>query len=260
MKKIALSLLLTLFVMPFVYLFLLSMASEWRFPDLLPHGLSLSHWIDLGSAGGNWGASFMVSLLIALSVASCATVCGFLTAWQLAWHPRRQLWMLLAYFPYAFSPVIYAHCLKFFFNVSHLSGSIPGVVLAQFILTYPFAILLFFNHFDHTLRSMEHLTYTLGGSVSTVFWKVLAPVSRTVLLICFFQTFLISWFEYGLTSVIGLGLVRTLTIGVYQYIGESNIYVAALASCLVSLPPLLLLWLNQRYIFRKNETVLMTDN
>jgi putative spermidine/putrescine transport system permease protein len=76
------------------------------------------------------------------------------------------------------------------------------------------------------------------------------PVSKPVLLLCFFQTFLISWFEYGLTSVIGLGQVRTLTIALYQYIGEANQYVAALAGCLVCLPPLLLLWLNQRYVYQ----------
>ena len=36
-----------------------------------------------------------------------------------------------------------------------------------------------------------------------------------------------------------------------QYIGEANQYVAALASCLVCLPPLALLWLNQRFVFRE---------
>ena len=251
MKKLTLGLLLALFILPFGYLLVLSLASEWRFPDLSPMGWTLEHWNDLGSAGGNWADSLITSLVLALSVGLISTSLGFLTAWQLASHPLRQTWLLLAYFPYAFSPVVYAHCIKFFFNVSDLSGTLPGVMIAQCILTYPFAILLFFNHFDHQLKAMEDLTYTLGGSAKVVLWKVLAPVSRTALLICFFQIFLISWFEYGLTSVIGLGQVRTLTISVYQYIGESNIYVAALASCLVSLPPLLLLWLNQRFVFKK---------
>jgi len=240
--------LLLLFMLPFGYLPLLSLATSWRFPALWPDGLTRTHWTDLSSSGGNWATSAATSLLLATGVGLASTLAGFLTARQLATHPRRRLWLILAYFPYAFSPVIYAHCLKFFFNVSDLSGTIPGVLLAQFILTYPFAILLFFNHFDHTLRAMESLTYTLGGSARAAFWRVLVPISRPVLLICFFQTFLISWFEYGLTAVIGLGQVRTLTIAVYQYIGEANAFVAALASCLVILPPLLLLWLNQRFV------------
>ncbi len=249
MRRIVTVLLLSLFVLPFGYLLLLSFATGWRFPALLPEeGLTLDHWTNLGSTGGNWGASALTSLLLAIAVGLISTAAGFLTAKQLAAHPRRSLWLTLAYFPYAFSPVIYAHCLKFFFNVSNLSGAFSGVLLAQFILTYPFAILLFFNHFDPAIKAMEDLTYTLGGSARAAFWRVLVPISRPALLICFFQTFLISWFEYGLTAVIGLGQVRTLTIAVYQYIGEANHYVAALASCLISLPPLLLLWLNQRFL------------
>lgn len=250
LKKLTLAVLLSLFVLPFGYLLALSMATEWRFPNLSPVGWTMMHWVDLGATRGNWMESAFTSLLLAASVATLSTSVGFLTARYLSWHPRRQLWLTLAYLPYVFSPVIYAHCIKFFFNVSGLSGSFAGVLLAQFILTYPFAILLFFNHFDPALRAMEDLTYTMGGTSRAVFWRVLVPVSRAVLLICFFQTFLISWFEYGLTSVIGLGQVRTLTIAVYQYIGEANQYVASLAACLVCLPPLILLWLNQRFVFR----------
>jgi putative spermidine/putrescine transport system permease protein len=250
LKKILLATLLALFVLPFGYLLLLSLATEWRFPARWPAGLTLTHWADLGSTSGGWGQSACTSLWLAGLVATSATGMGFLTARHLAAHPRRSLWLTLAYLPYAFSPVIYAHCLRYFFNVSDLSGTVVGVFLAQFVLTYPFAILLFFNHFDATLRSMEDLTYTLGGSARTAFWRVLVPVSRAALLVCFFQTFLISWFEYGLTSVIGQGQVRTLTVAVYQYIGEANPYVAALAGCLICLPPLALLWLNQRFVFR----------
>ncbi|MBK8191717.1 MAG: ABC transporter permease subunit [Lewinellaceae bacterium] len=254
MRRIVLWVLLTLFCLPFAYLPALSLASGWRFPGLLPSGWTAGHWTDLGGGGDDWAENALRSLALATATGLLATGAGFLTARHLSGHPKRQLWLALAYLPFAFSPVIYAHCLKFFFNVSDLSGTFAGVLLAQFILTYPFAILLFFNHFDHSLRAMEDLTYTLGGSTRAAFWRVLVPVSRPALLICFFQTFLISWFEYGLTSVIGLGQVRTLTIAVYQYIGEANQYVAALASCLVCLPPLVLLWLNQRFVFRLQTT------
>ncbi len=250
MRRTILATLLLLFLLPFAYLLALSFASEWRFPALLPLGWTLDRWTDLSGTGGNWASSALTSLALATVVGLLSTGTGFFTAWQLSAGQKHGLWLRLAYLPYAFSPVIYAHCLKFFFNVSDLSGTFLGVLLAQFILTYPFAILLFFSHFDHALQAMEELTYTLGGSARTVFWRVLIPVSRAALLVCFFQTFLISWFEYGLTSVIGLGQVRTLTIAVYQYIGEANQYVAALASCLVCLPPLVLLWLNQRFVFR----------
>jgi putative spermidine/putrescine transport system permease protein len=246
LKKAVLMVLATLFVLPFVFLPVLSLAAEWRFPELLPQRWTMAHWALANNA--NWLSSAAVSLSLATTTAFLATVLGFVTARHLAWHKRRGLFLTLAYLPYVFSPVIYAHCLKFFFNVSNLSGTWFGVLLAQFFLCYPFAFLLFFNHFDQRLKAMEQLTYTLGGDDRAVFWRVLVPVSMPALLLCFFQSFLISWFEYGLTAVIGLGQVHTLPIGVFQYIGEANQYVAALAGCLVCLPPLVLLWFNQRFL------------
>jgi putative spermidine/putrescine transport system permease protein len=53
---------------------------------------------------------------------------------------------------------------------------------------------------------------------------------------------LISWFEFGFTNFIGVGKVQTLTIKVYQFVLEANPYLAALASCLLLFPPILLLW------------------
>lgn len=67
---------------------------------------------------------------------------------------------------------------------------------------------------------------------------------------CFFQAFLISWFEYGLTTLIGIGKVQTLTVKVFQYIGEANIFHAALASLLLALPPAGLLWVNKQVLFK----------
>ncbi len=72
-----------------------------------------------------------------------------------------------------------------------------------------------------------------------------------MLLICFFQTFLISWFQYGLTLLIGAGKVQTLPIKVYDYVNEANIFYAAMASCLLILPPAALLWVNKRFVFNE---------
>lgn len=102
------------------------------------------------------------------------------------------------------------------------------------------------------MRSMEQLVATLGGNTWQTYIKVLLPVAKGALLVCFFQTFLISWFEYGLTTIIGVGKVQTLTVKVFQYISEANIFYAALASCLLVAPPIVLLWINKRFVFVKH--------
>jgi putative spermidine/putrescine transport system permease protein len=250
MKQRLIIVLGSIFALPFAYMVLLSVAKEWFFPALWPGAITDFHWKQLDSTMF-WAIGLSVGIAFFIGVIS--TLAGFLSAYYLARHPWRRWCLVLAYLPYAFSPVIYAHCIKYFFLVSDLAGRVTGVVLAQFILCYPFAFLLFYRHFDDDLNAMEDLSATLGAGQRAAFLRVILPISKEALLLCFAQTFLISWFEYGLSSVIGLGQVRTLTVMAYQYIGASNQYLAAVTACLICFPPLLLLWINQRFVFRSDS-------
>jgi putative spermidine/putrescine transport system permease protein len=138
----------------------------------------------------------------------------------------------------------------FLYIKAELTGSVPGVIIAQLMFAYGFSIVFFSAFWNAEIRALEDLVYTLGGTPVQAYRKVLIPVSMNALLICFFQTFLISWFQYGLTLLIGSGKVQTLPVKVYEYIGEANVYYAALASCLLIVPPALLLWFNKRFIFK----------
>lgn len=239
-RKIALYLFLGIFLLPFVSLLIWSLSSAWFYPAILPGQWTLDSWrrmpLGFGEALGN-------SVSLALLVGSSATAAGFVTAAKLSAHRYSRTLLLLSYLPYAFSPVIFAHCIKYFFLASGLAGHFGGVLCAQFILCYPFAFLFFFRHFDPNLRALAQLSATLGASGSVVWWKVLVPVSRKALILCFLQCFLISWFEYGLSWVIGLGQLRTLTIVTYYYMGEANLPMAAVSACLICLPPLFFLLL-----------------
>lgn len=239
------------FCLPFAYILLLSLATNWRYPLLLPESLSLKTWRYVVKTDTAIGSSVLLSVLLSASVAFLATFAGFFIGKTIAAHRLKSRFLTIAYFPYAFSPVVYAFCLNFFFIKLNLTGNTEGVILAQFIISFPFAIILFINHWSHELTNMEQLVFTLGGTKKQAFFKVLLPLSKQIILICFFQTFLISWFEYGLTSVIGLGKVQTLTLKTYQFIGEANVYFAALASVLLVFPPLILLWLNRKYVFKE---------
>ncbi|MBK9335401.1 MAG: ABC transporter permease [Lewinellaceae bacterium] len=250
MKKLLLALFLTALLLPFAYLLLLSVAGQWRYPDVLPPVLSTANWRLALSAAGGIGGNLCLSVLLSAGVAAIVTVGGFVLGKIIAGHPGRARFQAIAYLPFAFSPVIYAYCLQFFFLKADLSGSIAGVLLAQVLLLLPFGILFFSTHWDERLRAMEQLTLTLGGTPRDAWRRVLIPVSRPALLTAFFQAFLLSWFDYGLTSVIGLGQVPTLSVMVWQFIGEANPYFAAIGSCLLVFPPAILLFINKKIVFR----------
>jgi len=68
-KPFILSFLVILVLFPFAYLIVLSLANNWRFPDLLPGYFGLENWsMIIGSEAGLL-TSFLSSLIISLSVA-----------------------------------------------------------------------------------------------------------------------------------------------------------------------------------------------
>lgn len=236
-------------VFPFFYLVLLSVTGRWPFPSVWPRSLTLDHWTDLFTGNNAMLSSLLLSLGVSLAVAALCTPAGYLIARLVARHPAKRLLLFLAYAPFVMSPVVLGTCLMFIYLKLHLAGSILGVILAQAMFALGFAIVFFAPFWNREKAEMEGLVYTLGGSAWDAFRRVLIPLSRGMLLICFFQTFLISWFQYGLTLLIGAGKVQTLPLRVYEYVNEANIYYAALASCLLILPPAVLLWINKRVVF-----------
>ena len=237
------------FSLPLLILFLLSLAGQWRFPDVLPQTYSIQNWMRLAGDQNDLLQSLAVSIFISIIVAVIATSLGFRISRAVAFHRKKNLFTGFAYLPFVFSPVIFASVLSFYFILFNLSGIIFGVMLVQLFITLPFAVLLFVDYWDVKLKSLEDLVFTLGGNSSQAYLKVIIPVSKNMLLLCFFQTFLTSWFDYGLTSVIGVGKIQTLTIKVFQYIGEANPYYAAVSSCLLIIPPMILFFINKRYLF-----------
>ncbi|MEO1652379.1 MAG: ABC transporter permease [Bacteroidota bacterium] len=253
-RKLYLYGLFLLFIAPFVLLGLLSLSKSWNFPLIFPEQLDLGNWQQLWNRRQGMGPSLLRSLGLSLSVAMVATALGFALSKAIAYHRYRHQFLLLAYFPYLISPVIYALMLHYYFVYFGFSGHLAGVFLAQMIIVFPFALIFFLGYWNEESRSLEQLVSTLGGNVWQTYLKVLIPMARGMLAVCFFQCFLISWFEFGLTNYIGVGKVKTLTILVYQYIGEANPYYAALSAYLLMLPPLILLWLNRRFGYRPYQS------
>lgn len=236
-------------LLPLVYLVVLSFVAAWPFPALVPEALSAEAWRRLLTGTGALARSFGLSVGVSTAVAGLATAAGFATGKYVGYHPRRDALLLVAYVPFVMSPVILGTCLMYLYLKAGLAGTVAGVVAAQSMFAYGFAIVFFSAFWTDEVRALEGLVHTLGGTRRQAYRRVLVPLAGPMLLICFFQTFLISWFQYGLTLLIGAGKVQTLPLLVYAYVNEANVYYAALASCLLVLPPVLLLWANKRFLF-----------
>jgi putative spermidine/putrescine transport system permease protein len=235
---------------PLAYLALLSVAGPWEFPNLLPARLRFDRWALLLGRERALLESLLLSLVVSTTVGVLATLGGFVTARAVAYHRRRSFLLFLAYLPFAVSPVILGVSLLYVYIRLGLSATVLGVVLSHTIFAYGFAVVYWVPFWNPEKRAFEDLVRTLGGTTAEAYRLVLLPLSRGPLLVCFFQAFLISWFQYGLTILVGSGKVETLPLRVYAYVFEANLGYAAVAACLLVAPPLVLLWLNTRIVRR----------
>jgi len=250
-KRVALGILLLSFIIPFGVLIYLSVSTQWYYPSLVSHTFTLSNWMSFFDGRTGLFESTGLSLFISLAVSIIATLGGFFISRGMVYYTTNRWWLVSAYFPYVIAPVVLAVMLNYYFLQLGLSGTVFGVMAAQLLITLPYAVILFHGYWNRNIRNFENLVATLGGSFIDKIKHAILPSARGLLTVCFFQCFLISWFEYGLTQFIGIGKVETLTIMVYRFVAESNPYLAALAGTVLIIPPLLLLFVNRKFIIRK---------
>ena len=161
---------------------------------------------------------------------------------------KKQLLLKSAFLPYTIAPVVMGAMMQYYFIKIGISGSVPGVMIAQLLFILPYSVLLFSTFWSVKIRQMIHQAKTLGASDQTVNRTILLPLSGPWLFLCFVQCFLISWFEYGMTRLVGVGKVETLTIKVMLFVEEANPYLAAVSACLMIFPVLILLIINGRLV------------
>jgi len=249
----AANLTVALCVFPFAYLGLLSVAGTWPFPDLWPASFRFDRWSALVAGGSGLGQSLLLSVAVSGLVAVLATSFGFVAGRAVSYHRRRARLLFLAYLPFALSPVILGACLLFFFIKLGLVATLSGAVLAHSIFAFAWSVVFWSSFWNAETLAMEHLVALLGGTPVDLVRRVLLPLSQGPLLICLLQTFLVSWFQYGLTVLVGAGKVQTLPLKVYDYLGEANVGFAAVAGLLLVVPPLLLLALHRHALRRVVE-------
>ena len=252
-SKLLIVVLAGLFALPFGLLALLALAPAWRFPAVLPPAYSLDALRSLLAADNDLLAGLGRSVLIAGTVAVVATAGGFVLARAMARSGRAGRWEAASYFPYALPPVLLAVLIQPFIIRLHLSGSIGGVLLGLLLIALPFATLLLRSFWSRQATEYEQLARTLGCTPRQALRLVLLPLAWPLLRTALFQTFLLSWFDFGLTNLLSVGKVRTLTVQVFTYVGEANGQLAAVASLLLMLPPALLLWLNRAALLRRPQ-------
>lgn len=240
-----------LLLLPLLLLLLLSLTRQWTYPTLLPNQFQSNLWRQALRGGSDLGTALIRSLVMAGTVSLLATVVGFLTSRSVGRHRRRSLLLALAHLPFAASPIVFGTSLLYLFLRLHLAEHALGVILAQLVFAYGYAVILLSSFWNLEVEALEGLAETLGADFAQVWWRVLVPRATPLLAICLFQTFLISWFDYPLTLMIGGGQVQTLTLALFEYFSSGDFRLASVSALLLMAPPLLALSLDGRLLLSR---------
>jgi len=238
MPKVVVSLILFLALGPAALLLLLSLGSGWTFPEILPDRLHFGPWHSLLVDRRAFAAALATTVSLALPVGLVGTAVGLVCARALRGSCRPGLLRFAVYLPFALSPIIVAVCLYDLFARLGLAGSYTGVFLAQLLFATAFGTIFFSEFWDARTDVAEHLVAALGGNRRAVWRHAVLPRAGGLILLCFLQTVLISWLDYGLVLFMGGGRVEPLTLRLFGYIREGSVNLAALASLLLLLPAL----------------------
>ncbi|HBH22031.1 MAG TPA: ABC transporter permease [Cytophagales bacterium] len=240
-------------LLPIFGIMYLSFVSQWNYPRLFRDVWTGVNWVSTLSGQNNIMKSLGLSLFISSFVALTTTSTGFVLSRQLSQLKKANVWLSLSYFPYLIAPVVLGVMLQFYFIKFGLNGSVVGVLLAQMLFITPYSTIFFSAFWNKTIHDTVFQAHSLGASGRQVYWQIVLPLAKPWIFIGMFQCFLISWFEYGITQLIGVGKVATLTITTMQWVKEANPHLAAVSACLMVVPTLILLLINQRIFLKQKD-------
>lgn len=251
MRRVLQIVVLVLVVLPAVVLLWLSFAKDMSYPTFFESSFSFDFWKNVFSGGEGLLKSLGWSFCIAFLVATVSTFFGFIISKKLSSSDLGQRSLQLAYLPYLIAPVVLGAMLQFYFTRWGWTGSTLGVMMAQLLFIMPYAVLVFSGFWTPHIKQLAFQATTLGASNQYVLKRIILPVARSWFFLTFSQCFLISWFEYGITELIGVGKVQTLTIKSMVYVKESSPQYGAVAACMMIVPVLLLFVINSRAFLKK---------
>src|SRR5271163_1499098 len=169
-------------------------------------GLPLASWI----AFSRWRWKFLVEALVALPIVLPPTVLGFYVLVALGSRsPLGRWWQSLT-----------GHTLAFTFT---------GLVIGSILYSLPFAVQPFAASFASIDRKLLAASATLGASPFRTFFRIVVPLSVPGLVTGMVLAFAHTMGEFGVVLMIGgniPGVTRTLSIGIYDQVQDSN-YAAA---------------------------------
>lgn len=246
-----------LVALPLAPIVVLSLAGEWRFPDLLPTAWSLRGWESV--LGGRTPEAVVNSLIIGVGASAVSVAVGIPAGMALGGYRFRGRGAVLFFvlLPIIVPPLASTMGIHITFIRLGLADTLLGVFLVHLVPTVPYTAVILTSVFADRSGELEEVARTLGASPWRTFVHVTLPGVVPGVAVAALFGFLISWSQYILTLLIGGGRVITLPMLLFSAASGSDPVITATLSVVFALPAAVALLLTLRLLGPGDERGLL---
>jgi len=175
-------------------------------------GFTLDHYKTILSVT-DFPLFFLNSLRIAFLVSVIAVSSSILGAYGLSrFHiPRRNTILTAIFSTQMFPKILMILPLYTIIVAFSMLDTTIGIVLAQLILVLPFAVWMLKGYFDNLPSELEDAARVDGCNVFQTLFRIIIPIAAPGILVAAFYSFVVSWGDYLIVSVIAQSQ-RTATL------------------------------------------------
>ena len=193
---------------------------------------------------------FWNSIRIGAAVTALAMAISVIGAYGLSRYPLRgRNGYIMGIFSTQMFPVVLLliPIYKVIFAIG-IFDTILGVVLGQLMLVLPFAVWMLKGYFDNLPKDVEDSARIDGCTLWQILLRIVLPISAPGIAVAAFYSFVVSWGDYLVVSVISQSQ-RTATVTLaLQRLGSALILrwgQVAAATVLTVIPTIILFWFAQ---------------
>ena len=235
MKRVLHNLLLmflaALWLLPILWLVISSFGVDDgpNISSFFPEGYTLRHYQELLFSPGsvsNFPQWFLNTLIIAVFTCLISTAFVLMTAYAMSFLRFRfrrgmmNLGVILTLFP-GFLGMIAVY---FILREIGLNNSLTGLVIVYSAgagLNY----LIAKGFFDTISPALREASWLQGANGLTVFWRIILPLSKPIVVYTVINSFLIPWMDFVYASIImssGVAADKTVALGLFSMVDKTN--------------------------------------
>ncbi len=245
-----------IWIYPFIWMVSSSFKTNREFLsrglELLPEQFRTENYVRAWEVA-NFSQYFQNSVIVTVSTVVIVVVISALTGYALArvqFPGKRPLIVLYAatlFIPKGYTIIPVYQLIR----ELGLLNTLPGLILAEAGAAPVLFALLFMAHFSGIPKELDEAAEIDGATFGQTFVHVMLPLAKPMIATTVVLQFMWTWNSFFTPLVLTLNNpdLRTLTVGLYAFVGEYNTdWTGLTAAALISIVPVLVLFLAlQRY-------------